>query len=97
MSRLSKISTLELERELLMRAIGRHGESIIRHENDLGRMKEKNLARLGELNRLNDQINAANGERLLATFARKVPGPNLVVKSTPRPLRKRSVKKAGVA
>lgn len=97
MSRLSKIPTLELERELLFRSIERHSENIARVRSELAAMEKKQLARMDEGARLTDQIDAANAARAIATFARKVPGANPIVKSTPRPLRRRSVKKAGVA
>lgn len=90
---LSKISTLELERELLFRSIERHGENIARVRSELAAMEKKQLARMDEGARLTEQIDAANAARAIAAFARKNP----VVKSTPRPLRNRSVKKAGVA
>lgn len=84
MSGLAKISTLELQEELLKRAFLKSSATAKELETALRNVRERQTRQTVELFRLRDQIAKQKRD--------DVSKPKPVVKPTPKPLRKRAVK-----
>ncbi len=89
-STLKSASMAELQIELLTRAIERAGKAIEHAENSLLAMNEKQAARLGELNRMRQRIEAE--KEIRATVRRMGPVSQLSTLSSQ--LRGRSARRA---